>query len=138
MATHSIKTVWRENNIFDTELDGHTVTIDLAKEAGGDDAGPRPKKLVLTAASGCTGLDVVEIIKKMRIDVKSFNVSIDAELTTEYPITYTSMNVVYEFEGDNLPKEKLERACKLSFDNYCGVMALIKKAILVTYEVRIK
>lgn len=138
MTTHSIKTVWRENNIFDTELDGHTLTIDLSKEAGGDDAGPRPKKLVLAAATGCTGLDVVEILKKMRIDIKNFAIDVEAELTTEYPITYTSMNIVYEFEGDNLPKEKIERACKLSFDNYCGVMALLKKAIPVTYEVRIK
>lgn len=138
MATHSIKTIWRENNIFDTELDGHTLTIDLAEEAGGNNAGPRPKKLVLAAATGCTGLDVVEILKKMRIDIKGFNIEIEAELTSEYPITYSSMNVVYEFEGDNLPKEKLERACKLSFDKYCGVMDLIKKAIPVTYEVRIK
>lgn len=138
MATHSIKTVWRENNIFDTELDGHTITIDLANESGGNNAGPRPKKLVLAAATGCTGLDVVEIIRKMRIDIKGFNINIDAELTTEYPITYTSMNVIYEFYGDNLPMDKLERACKLSFDNYCGVMALLKKAIPVTYEVRIK
>lgn len=138
MATHSIKTTWRENNIFDTEMDGHTVTIDLAKEAGGDDAGPRPKKLMLAAATGCTGLDVVEIIRKMRLDVKDFHIGIDAELSEEYPITYTSMKVIYEFEGENLPKEKLERACKLSFDNYCGVMALYKKAIPVTYEVKIK
>lgn len=138
MATHSIKTVWRENNIFDTELDGHTLTIDLAKEAGGDDAGPRPKKLVLAAATGCSGLDVVEILKKMRIEIKNFNMTIDAELTTEYPITYSSMNVIYEFEGDNLPKDKVERACAMSFDKYCGVMDLIKKAIPVTYEVRIK
>lgn len=138
MTTHSIKTVWRKNNIFDTELDGHNLTIDLSKEAGGDDAGPRPKKLVLAAATGCTGLDVVEILKKMRIDVKNFSIDLEAELTTEYPITYTSMKVIYEFEGDNLPQQKIERACKLSFDNYCGVMALLKKAIPVTYEVRIK
>lgn len=138
MTTHSIKTVWRKNNIFDTELDGHNLTIDLSKEAGGDDAGPRPKKLVLAAATGCTGLDVVEILKKMRINIKNFSIDVEAELTTEYPITYSSMKVIYEFEGENLPKEKIERACKLSFDNYCGVMALLKKAIPVTYEVRIK
>ncbi len=138
MATHSIKTVWRENNIFDTVIDGHTLTIDLAEEAGGNDAGPRPKKLVLAAATGCTGLDVVEILKKMRIDIKSFAIDVEADLTTEYPITYTSIKVIYEFEGDNLPKDKIERACRLSFDSYCGVMALLKKAIPVTYEIRIK
>lgn len=138
MATHSIKTVWRENNIFDTEIDGHTLTIDLAEEAGGNDAGPRPKKLVLAAATGCTGLDVVEILKKMRVEVKNFAIDVEAELTTEYPITYTSIKVIYEFEGDNLPKDKIERACRLSFDSYCGVMALLKKAIPVSYEIKIK
>lgn len=136
--THSTKTVWRENNIFDTEIDGHTLTIDLAKDAGGDDAGPRPKKLMLVAAAGCSGLDVVEIARKMKIDIKDFEVRIDAEVADEVPQLYTSMKVIYEFTGDNLPKDKLERACKLSFDKYCAVLALYKKAAEVTYEVIVK
>ncbi|SCD19373.1 putative OsmC-related protein [Proteiniphilum saccharofermentans] len=138
MAMHSIQTVWRKNNIFDTEIDGHKITIDLAEEAGGNDEGPRPKRLLLIAAAGCTGLDVVEIVRKMRIDLKSFDIRIDAEMSEEHPKQYTSLKVIYEFEGDNLPKEKLERACKLSFDNYCGVLAMYKKAVPVTCEVVIK
>ena len=135
---HSIKTVWKENNIFETDVDGHNIVIDLAKDAGGDDAGPRPKKFGLVAAAGCSGLDVVEIVKKMRIDIKGFNIQIESDVTDEYPKQYTNLKVVYEFEGENLPKEKLERACQLSFDNYCGVLAMYKKAVPVTYEVRIK
>lgn len=135
---HSIKTVWKENNIFETDVDGHNIVIDLAKDAGGDEAGPRPKKFVLVAAAGCSGLDVVEIVKKMRIDIKGFNIQIESDVTDEYPKQYTNLKVVYEFEGENLPKEKLERACQLSFDNYCGVLAMYKKAVPVTYEVRIK
>ena len=135
---HSIKTVWKVNNIFETDVDGHNIVIDLAKDAGGDDAGPRPKKFVLVAAAGCSGLDVVEIVKKMRIDIKGFNIQIESDVTDEYPKQYTNLKVVYEFEGENLPKEKLERACQLSFDNYCGVLAMYKKAVPVTYEVRIK
>ena len=138
MVTHSIKTSWRENNIFDTDIDGHTVTIDLAEEAGGNNAGPRPKKLMLVAAAGCSGLDVVEMARKMRLDIKSFDIRIDAETAEEYPKEYTSMKVIYEFEGDNLPKEKLEKACKLSFDKYCGVLGLYKKAADVTYEVVVR
>ena len=134
---HSIKTVWKDNNIFETDVDGHNIVIDLAKDAGGDDAGPRPKKFVLVAAAGCSGLDVVEIVKKMRIDIKGFNIQIESDVTDEYPKQYTNLKVVYEFEGENLPKEKLERACQLSFDNYCGVLAMYKKAVPVTYEVRI-
>ncbi len=138
MTLHSTKTVWRENNIFDTEIDGHTLTIDLAKDAGGDDAGPRPKKLMLMAATGCSGLDVVEIARKMKIDLKGFEIRIDAEVAEEIPHLYTTMKVIYEFEGDNLPKDKLEKACKLSFDKYCAVLALYKKAADVTYEVVLK
>lgn len=135
MTTHSIKTVWRENNIFDTRIDGHTITIDLAKDGGGDDVGPRPKRLLLLSAAGCSGLDVIEIVRKMRIELKSFHIRIEAEATDEHPKHYTSMKVFYEFEGENLPAEKLERACKLSFENYCGVLAMYKKAIPISYEV---
>ncbi len=138
MAQHSIKTSWRKNNIFDTNVDGHTITVDLAKEAGGDDAGPRPKKLVLVAAAGCTGMDVVALLRKFRIEVKGFNIQIEAEMSEEHPKQYTSMKVIYEFEGDNLSREKLEKAVSLSFENYCGVMAMYKKAIPITYEIRIK
>lgn len=138
MATHSIQTIWRENNIFDTEIDGHTISIDLGKEQGGDDAGPRPKKLLLISAAGCSGLDIVEIARKMRIELKKFEIRIDAEMTEEHPKQYTSLKVVYAFEGENLPKEKLERACNLSFENYCGVMAMFRKAIPLSYEVVVK
>lgn len=137
MTTHAIQTVWRKNNIFDTEIDGHSITIDLSEEAGGNNAGPRPKKLLLVAAAGCSGLDVVEIAKKMRIELKGFSIRIEGEMTEKHPKQYTSLKVIYEFEGENLPPEKLERACKLSFDQYCGVLAMYKKAVPVSYEIRI-
>lgn len=135
MATHSIQTIWRKNNIFDTEIDGHTITIDLGKEQGGDDAGPRPKKLLLISAAGCSGLDIVEMARKMRINLKHFDIRIEAEMSDEHPKQYTSLKVIYQFRGENLPQAKLERACKLSFENYCGVLAMYKKAVPVSYEV---
>ncbi len=138
MTTHSIKTVWRENKIFDTDIDGHTVTLDMPGEDGYETAGPGPKKLLLVAATTCSGLDIVSMAEKMRIDLKGFDIRIDAEVAEEHPKQYTSMKVIYEFEGDNLPKDKLERACQLSFDKYCGVLALYKKAIPVSYEIVMK
>lgn len=138
MVTHSTKTVWRKNNIFDTDLEGHIITTDLPAEKGGDNAGPGPKKLMLVAAAGCSGLDVVEMARKMRIDIETFDIRIDADLAEEYPKEYISMRVVYEFTGDNLPTDKLEKACKLSFDKYCGVLGLYKKAADVTYEVVVR
>lgn len=137
MSRHSIETVWIENNIFKTDLDGHTMTIDLPKEAGGDNSGPGPKKLMLLAATGCTSLDVISILAKMKIEPKSFKVKIDADLAEEHPMQYTKMELVYSFEGNNLPRERVERACQLSFEKYCGVLALYKSAIPVTYRVEI-
>ena len=138
MATHITKTIWRKDNIFDTDVDGHLITIDLGKEAGGEDAGPRPKKLLLVAAAGCSGLDVVSLLKKMRVELKGFDIQIEAQMSEEHPKQYTSMKVIYEFEGDNLPMEKLEKAVTLSYETYCGVMAMYKKAIPISWEIRIK
>ncbi|MDR1743192.1 MAG: OsmC family protein [Dysgonamonadaceae bacterium] len=137
MAIHSIKTVWREGSVFDTDVDGHIITLDLAQESGGEDAGPRPKKLLLVAAAGCSGFDVVSILRKMQVDFKHFDIRIEAPVSDENPKQYTSMKVIYEFGGANLPTEKIEKAVKLSFDKYCGVLAMYKKAIPITFEIRI-
>ena len=137
MTTHSIKTVWKENNTFSTDIDGHNVVIDLGEDQGGQNNGPRPKKLMLLAAAGCTGLDVVEMIRKMRIELSHFDIKIDAEVSDEHPKKYESMKLIYEFKGDDLPEKKIERAVKLSFENYCGVLAMYKSSVPITYEVKI-
>ena len=137
MTTHSIKTVWKENNTFSTDIDGHDVVIDLGEDQGGQNKGPRPKKLLLASAAGCTGLDVVEMLRKMRIDLKGFDISVDAEMSDEHPKQYKSIKLLYEFTGEELPEKKIERAVKLSFENYCGVLAMYKSAVPVSYEVKI-
>ena len=137
MTTHSIKTVWKENNVFSTDIDGHDITIDLGEDQGGQNQGPRPKKLLLASAAGCTGLDVVEMLRKMRVELKGFDIHIDAEQSDEYPKQYTELKLVYEFRGENLPEKKIERAVKLSFDKYCGVLAVYKSAVPVSYEIKI-
>ena len=106
MEKHSIKTIWKENNTFETEIDGHKMLIDTAEEAGGNDNGPRPKQLMLLAASGCTSMDVVSLLKKMRVDYSDFNVNIDADMTTTHPMTYTTMKITYEIEGENVSESK--------------------------------
>lgn len=137
MTTHSIKTVWEENNTFSTDIDGHNVVIDLGDDQGGQNKGPRPKRLLLAAAAGCTGLDVVETLRKMRVEPKSFDIKIDAQLTDEHPKKYESMKLIYEFKGENLSEKKIKRAVELSFENYCGVLAMYKSCVPITYEVKI-
>ncbi|MBN2682946.1 MAG: OsmC family protein [Bacteroidales bacterium] len=130
-----VSLTWLEAMSFETEINGHKLIIDADETVGGQDKGPRPKPLMLAALAGCTGIDVISILKKMRVNPDYFNVRVVGELTESHPKTYSSMHVIYEFKGENLPMEKLEKAVKLSEEQYCGVSALYKKAITITSEI---
>ncbi|MBN2806156.1 MAG: OsmC family protein [Prolixibacteraceae bacterium] len=128
---------WKGDMEFETELNGHQLIIDASPEVGGHNRGPRPKALMLTALAGCTGMDVISILGKMKIVPEEFNVSVDGHLTEEHPKYYELMHIIYEFKGDDLPIDKLKKAIELSQDKYCGVSALYKKAIKLTYEIKL-
>ncbi len=135
---HTVNLTWLDNMAFETELDGHKLTIDAAPGAGGNDEGPRPKKLLLLALAGCTGMDVVSILRKMRVGVEAFSVDVEADMTDEHPMKYERMKVIYKFKGKNLPLDKLEKAVKLSEEKYCGVSASYKGAIALSSEIMIE
>jgi putative redox protein len=137
MSTESVKVNWLENMAFEAEVNGHTIVLDAAEAVGGENRGPRPKPLMLVALAGCTGMDVVSILKKMRVEVEGFNVVVEGDLTEEHPKQFTKMRVIYEFKGKDLPMDKLEKAVNLSEERYCGVSAMYKKAIGITTEIRI-
>ena len=132
---HNVNTTWKENMTFDSLVSGHHVIMDASKDGGGENKGPRPKELMLTALAGCTGMDVVSILKKMRVEVTNFNVNIEANVTEEHPKHYDSLHIIYEFTGKDLPLDKLEKAVKLSQEQYCGVSYMYKKAMEVTFEI---
>ncbi len=132
---HKINTTWNGRMGFEADLNGHKLLMDAPKEVGGDDLGPRPKVLMLAALAGCTGMDVVSILRKMRVEVEDCNVDIEAEMSEEHPKSYTSMHVVYTFKGKDLPMNKLEKAVSLSEERYCGVGTFYRKVINVTSEI---
>jgi len=134
---HIVKTEWKGDIAFEAEINGHKVMMDAPVEAGGTNLGPSPKKLMLAALSGCTGMDVVSILKKMRVDVEKCSVEVQGDVTDENPKQYFKMHVIYEFTGKNLPLEKLQKAVGMSEETYCGVGALYRKAIEVTSEIRV-
>lgn len=136
--TEVVSTKWLENMSFESEINGHKLIIDAKEEVGGQDKGPRPKPLMLAALGGCTAMDVVSILKKMRIELKSLNVEVEGELSEEHPKRFTKMHVIYEVEGDDLPMDKIEKAVSLSEDKYCGVSAVYKEVMEITSEIRIK
>ena len=136
--TEVVSTKWLENMSFESEINGHKLIIDAKEEVGGQDRGPRPKPLMLAALGGCTSMDVVSILKKMRIELKSLNVIVEGELSEEHPKRFKKMHVIYEVEGKNLPMDKIEKAVTLSEDKYCGVSAVYKEVMEITSEIRIK
>ena len=132
-----IDVTWIEDLAFETELNGHKIILDAEDEVGGRDRGPRPKPLMMVSLAGCTAMDVISILKKMRVDVKKFNVKIEAELTEEHPKHYTKMHIIYEFWGKDLPMDKLEKSVTLSQDRYCGVSYLYRQIMDLTYEIKV-
>ena len=128
---------WVEKMAWQTQVNGHEIKIDVDSENGGDDTGPRPKPLMLVALAGCTGMDVVSILKKMRVNFDELTISVEANMREEHPKFYDWMKVIFRFTGKDLPLDKLQRAVQLSEEQYCGVSALYKMAIPVTFEIKV-
>ncbi|GAP67777.1 uncharacterized OsmC-related protein [Bacteroidales bacterium 6E] len=137
MAREEIKVDWLENMAFKAEVNGHEILLDAADAVGGENRGPRPKPLMMVALAGCTGMDVISILKKMRVEVEGFAVRVVGDLTEEHPKHFEKMHVIYEFKGKDLPMDKLEKAINLSEERYCGVSVSYRKAMGITSEIRI-
>ncbi|NND80525.1 MAG: OsmC family protein [Maribacter sp.] len=127
-STNHITTKWLGNMTFESNNpSGHNLTIDIAKEDGGDGNGFRPKALMLSSLAGCSGLDVASLIKKMKLEVEDFTIETIANLTDEHPKFYDSVKIEYHFHGNNLNEKKLQRAVDLSIEKYCGVMEMFRQ-----------
>ncbi len=131
---YKVNTVWKEKMAFESQLGNHTVRMDTAPELG-DDSGPSPKQLVLAGLAGCTGMDVVSLLKKMRVDYTSFEIDIEADLTEEHPIVFSEIRIRYLIAGKNLDHTKVEKAVNLSQERYCGVSAMLKKNSPINYSI---
>ncbi len=137
MTKQEVRVKYLDKMAFKAEVNGHEIILDAAEQVGGENRGPRPKPLMLTALAGCTGMDVVSILRKMRVEFEDFDVIVEGNLTEEHPKQFYQMNVIYEFKGKDLPMDKLKKAVSLSEERYCGVSATYKKAFDITSEIRI-
>ncbi|HNQ66989.1 MAG TPA: OsmC family protein [Bacteroidales bacterium] len=131
----SVNIKWDGKMSFVSEVDGHRITIDAKQDLGGDDRGPRPKPLILTALGGCTAMDVISILKKMRVNIKTFEVKVDGALTDEHPKHYFEITVNYNITGDDINHESVKKAVALSEERYCGVSYILKKALKINSRV---
>lgn len=122
---------------FDVELDGHRFTIDADAQFGGQDKGPRPKGLMLSALAGCAAMDVVSILRKMRQPLESLSIDAQADLTDTHPKVFTAPITVTVTVTGAVAPDKLWRAVALSRDQYCGVSAMLKAHAPIRYVVRL-
>lgn len=110
---------------FDTEINGHHITLDTTEAGGGENNGPSPKPLLLSSLAGCTGMDVVSLLNKMHVSYSDFNIEVEADLGDEHPRMYTEIRLTYFIKTED--KDKMEKAVNLSKDKYCGVSAMLSK-----------
>lgn len=134
METHSITIGWQEGLRFEADLEGQKLTPNSGKSEE-HQQGMNPKPLMLLALAGCTGMDVVSILGKMRVKLDNFNVRVDGTKAEEIPNPYIKMHIIYEFWGEDLPYDKPEKAISLSQEKYCGVLAVYRKILPVTYSI---
>lgn len=120
---------------FEAEVNGHKIVVDAVESVGGRNLGPRPKPLLLASLAGCTAMDVISILEKMRVKVVAFHIEVVAEQTEEHPKVYSQIKILYKFKGKDLPMDKLQKAVDLSQERYCGVSAMLRKASELSFEI---
>lgn len=113
---------------------GHSVLMDAKPEVGGEDKGPRPMELLILSLGGCTAMDVVSILKKMRADLESMTINIYSEQAPEHPKIFTQIHIEYNFTGKNIREEDVKRAIELSQEKYCSVSAMLKEKAEINYK----
>ena len=130
------KMVWRQDMTFDAQTTtGHQLVIDTIPPNGNDN-GPKPVELLLTALAGCTAMDVLSILQKKREPVEGLEVLVEGERASEHPRVYTEIQVVYRVRG-NVSADAVARAIELSETKYCSVHATLRHTAHITtrYEI---
>jgi putative redox protein len=125
---------WNEKMAFSGKTpSGHELKMDASEEVGGENTGARPTELLLNAVAGCTGIDIISILKKMRLEPTSFQMDVKGERAEDHPKRFTMIHIHYALDGD-LPEDKVVRAIELSKDKYCSVSHSLNAELTVSYS----
>ncbi len=127
--------IWKGNVSFLAEAgSGHSVLMDGAPEAGGQNAGPRPMEMLLMGLGGCTAFDVVMILKKGRHDIQDCVVEIEARRASVDPKVFTDIHLHFIVTGKNMNSQHVERAIDLSAEKYCSASIMLKSTAKITHD----
>lgn len=132
MAT---KLIWKNKMCFEAEAEsGHKILLDLSEKSGGEDKGPRPGELILVSLAGCTAVDVVNILKKMREKLDGLEVIVKSESAEQHPRVLKKIHIEYNLKGGNLKENNVKRAIELSMEKFCWVSVMLKKTAEISYR----
>ena len=116
---------------------GHAVVMDGPPEIGGENLGVRPMEMLLIGMTGCTVIDVISTLKKMREDVVDCQTQVSADRSEEYPKVFTNIHVHFVLRGKQLNPLKVDKAIKLSAEKYCSASIMIGKTAIITHDYEI-
>lgn len=132
---HEVETQWMGKMQFNALVNGHTVVMDAPERVGGEDNGPIPKPFVLSALSGCTGMDVVALLRKEGRQLKDLDIKVAGEISKQPPIEYVGIHVVYDMKGAEEDAQAALNAVTRSQSEVCGISHMLKKIMPVTWQV---
>jgi len=116
---------------------GHAVVMDAPPSVGGNNSGSKPSELLLMAFGGCTGMDVISILRKKKQDVTDFEMNVNGETPETHPRSFTDIHIEYIVTGRNISEEAVKHAIELSLDKYCMVGTTIGKAAKITHSYKV-
>jgi len=116
---------------------GHAIVMDGPPEIGGENLGVRPMEMLLLGMAGCTMIDVVSTLNKMREDVVDCQTQVSADRAEEYPKVFTNIHVHFILSGKQLNPSKVDKAIKLSAEKYCSASIMIGKTATITHDYEI-
>jgi putative redox protein len=132
------KVVWKGSMAFTgTNEEGFLLPLDAKKAVGGHDLGFQPLQLFAVGLAGCTGMDVISILRKKRQDVTEFEVSADVERADQHPKVFTKIVLHYVVKGNDIDPDAVERAVELSETKYCGAQAMLRETAEITHTITI-
>jgi len=135
MTTHSVSTVFNDHMAFTATINKHEIRMDSTADDGGEDSGPSPKRLMLASLAGCTGMDIVPLLNKMKVPFSNFSIHIRADVRDEYPKIYNRVKITYEIKIAATDKPKMEKAIALSQEKYCSVSAMFRSFAKLETEI---
>ena len=136
MDTHFVSTSFGDGMASSAAIGDHTVIMDTTPDNGGTDTGPGPKRLMLASLAGCTGIDIVSILTKMKVAYTNLSIDTQATLSEEHPRTYTHVKISYKIKLEKAEDQpKMEKAVVLSEEKYCGVMAMFRSFAKMEREI---